>query len=61
MDLPTHQGTFYDINVVYYVFFSLLIVNSLLYYIFNGYILGYTKSRDCSWRMSWLVLFIDVG
>ena len=48
MDLPTHQGTFYDINVVYYVFFSLLIVNSLLYYIFNGYILGYTKSRDCS-------------
>ena len=45
MALPTLHCTFYDFNVVYYVFVSLLIVNNLLYYAFNGHIFRSTINR----------------
>ena len=61
MASPTLQCTFYDFNVVYYVFVALLIVNNLLYYVFNGHMFRSTINREDYCTMDLLVLFIDVG
>ena len=51
MALSTLQGTFYDFNVAYYAFVSLLMVNNLLYYGFNGHIFHSTINREDSYTM----------
>ena len=61
MALPTLQCTFYDFNVVYYAFVSLLMVNNLLYYGFNGHTFHSTVNREDSYTMGLQVLFIDIG
>ena len=48
MALQTLQCTFYDFNVAYYVLVSLLIVNNLWYYVFNGHIFRSTVNREDS-------------
>ena len=55
----TLQCTLYDFNVVYYVFVSLLIVNNLLYYVFNAQLFRSAINREGSCAMDLLVLFID--
>ena len=57
----TLQCTFYDIKDVYYVSASLLIVNNLLYYVFNGHIFRSAINREGTCTMELLVLSIDAS
>ena len=47
-------------NSLYYILVSLLIVNSLLFYVSNGHILHPTINRENSCTIGVLALFINV-